>query len=76
MVIIRQSSKINARGIQGLTLNGLITVTDQIGNELVNTSDRKGNPRLYYSFQPSYFILPTMVQSSLRQVYKKYYRQN
>ena len=63
-------SKIISKAIQSLVLKGLITVTDKAGNQLPNTSDRKGNPRLFYSFQPSYFIPPTMVQSSLGLVYK------
>src|SRR6187397_1445197 len=46
-------SKIISKATQSLVLRGLITVTDQTGNELVNTLDRKGNPRLFYSFQPS-----------------------
>ena len=63
-------SKIISRAIQSLILKGLITVTDGAGNELSNTLDRKGNPRLFYSYQPSYFIPPTMVQSSLGLAYK------
>lgn len=51
-------------------MKGLIGVTDMEGNQLTNTRDRKGNPRLFYSFQPSYIIPPTMVQSSLGLVYK------
>ena len=63
-------SKIISKAIQSLVLKGLITVTHQAGNQLPNTLNRKGNPRLYYAFQPSYFIPPTMVQSSLGLVYK------
>ena len=63
-------SKIISKAIQSLVLKGLITVTDKAGNQLPNASDRKGNPKLFYSFQPSYFIPPTMVQSSLGLVYK------
>lgn len=63
-------SKIISKATQGLVLKGLIIVSDKAGNQLPNTSDRKGNPRLFYSFQPSYFIPPTMVQSSLGLVYK------
>jgi hypothetical protein len=63
-------TKIISKATQSLVLKGLITVTDGAGNELSNTLDRKGNPRLFYSYQPSYFIPPTMVQSSLGLVYK------
>ena len=63
-------SKIISKATKSLVLKGLITVTDGAGKELVNTSDRKGKPRLFYSYQPSYFIPPTMVQSSLGLVYK------
>ena len=55
-------SKIISKAIQSLVLKGLITVSDGAGNELSNAPDRKGNPRLFYSYQPSYFIPPTMVQ--------------
>ena len=63
-------SKIISKATQDLVLRGLITITDRTGNEIPNSLDRKGNPRLFYSFQPSYFIPPTMVQSSLGLVYK------
>lgn len=63
-------SKIISKATQSLVLKGLITVTDKDRNELSNSLDRKGNPKLYYSFQPRYFIPPTMVQSSLGLVYK------
>ena len=63
-------SKIISKAIQSLVLKGLISVTDKSGNQLTNTLDRKGHPKLFHSFQPSYFIPPTMVQNSLGLVYK------
>ena len=63
-------SKIISKAIQSLVLKGLISVTDQVGNVLNTTLERKGKLRLFYSFQPSYIIPPTMVQNSLGLVYK------
>ncbi len=63
-------SKIISKAIQNLITKGLLTVTDREGKELTNTQDRKGNPRLFYSFQLVYNIPPTMVQSSLGLVHK------
>jgi hypothetical protein len=62
-------SKIIYKAVQSLVLKGLIAVTDKAGNQPPKTSDRKGNTRLFSSFQPSYFI-PLIIQSSLGLVYK------
>ena len=48
----------------------LITITGRAGNAIYTGIERKGKPRLYYSFQKSYIIPWTMVQSSLGLVYK------
>jgi hypothetical protein len=58
-------SKIISKAIQSLVLKGLVIITDTKGNPLHTTLERKGKPRLFYSFQPSYIIPPSMVQSSL-----------
>ena len=63
-------SKIISKASQDLVLKGLITITDRDGNALHTGLERKGKPRLFYSFQPSYIIPLTMVQSSLGLVYK------
>jgi len=63
-------SKIISKATQSLVLKGLITVSDQSGNALHATLERKGKPRLFYSFQPAYIIPSSMVQSSLGLVYK------
>jgi len=63
-------SKIISKAIQSLVLKSLITISDRTGNLLQSTLERKGHPRLYFSFGLEYFVPTTMVQSSLGLVYK------
>lgn len=63
-------SRIISKALQNLVSRGLITISDQKGNMLHSTEERKGNPKLYFSLRLTHFVPPTMVQSSYGLWYK------
>ena len=63
-------SKIVSKAIQSLVSKGIITISDRNGNLLHSAIERKGHPKLYFNYQPEYFLPPTSVQSSFGLVYK------
>jgi replication protein O len=63
-------SRIISKALENLVSRGLIIISDQKGNILHRTQERKGNPRLYFSLRLAHFVSPTMVQSSNSPCYK------
>jgi DNA replication protein DnaD len=58
------SCKIVSKAIKGLVDKGLLTITDQIGNLLHNSEERKGKNYIFYAFQPGHIKTETSVHSA------------
>lgn len=58
------SRKIVSLAIKGLVDKRLLSITDQRGNLLHTSEDRKGKNYIYYSFQPGYIKTEMRVHST------------
>jgi phage replication O-like protein O len=58
------SCKIVSKAIKSLVDKRLLTITDQIGNLLHTSEERKGKNYIFYAFQPGHFETESRVNSA------------